>query len=206
MSSQAENDQKLKEMVREAVREATAEIMEAAPKAKGRSKKTQTAELDPARTMGPDQRDPRNNKKQWPCFGIHHPWESGNRYGRWTECEKCGFRLAYIPRVTAPAQSTATNNEANVREALKRLESAGWTNKDVTSQQVKAMITIVAKEKQTLVPKKKNKGYAENITKEMNPEAYNIAVWLQASRFKPQRSQNRTTEAFNSSSYTFTFR
>ena len=64
-----------------------------------------------------------------------------------------------------------------MKEALNRLESAGWTNKDVTSQQVKAMITIVAKEKQTLMPKKKNQGYSENkIKKEMMPETFHIAA------------------------------
>ena len=47
------------------------------------------------------------------------------------------------------------DHQQNVVEALHRLRNNGWSENDLTETQVRAMITIVAKEYQLIKPKAK---------------------------------------------------
>ena len=113
-------------------------------KAKAKNKIT----YDETRRAGPDERDPRASKTQWPCMGNHVPSSGGNRFGLWEQCSRCGLRLSYTPATTAPAQNTYVDLPRNVIEALARLRTGDRQENDVTATEVKAMITIVAKEYQ----------------------------------------------------------
>lgn len=164
-------DSSLKDEIRKAVREvvqeeisqatkqAKEEIKSTAAKAKGKAKvKT---ELDYTRKAGMDQRDPRSKDQQWPCYGNHHPHSHGNRFGSWSECGVCGLRAQYIPATNAPAQTTHVDLPQNVTLALERLRNEGWEPQNISSTQVKAMITIVAKEYQLIKTPKAKKGYTK---------------------------------------------
>ena len=151
----------VQEEIHQATKEAKAEIKSTA--AKGKSKPKVKTELDHTRKAGMDQRDPRAKTQQWPCFGDHHPFSHGNRFGSWTECTTCGVRLSYTPAVNAPAQTTHVDLQQNVILALERLRSEGWEPQTISHTQVKAMITIVSKEYQLIkIPKAKaKKGYVK---------------------------------------------
>lgn len=172
----------LKAEVRKAVQEALSEeLPKIVPKSKAKTTKNKT-EYDETRRVGPDPRDPRASKSQWPCFGTHAPTSNGNRFGRWEECHRCAHRLSYIPAVNAPAQSTHVDLPQNVVEALARLRSDGWTPEDVTTAQVKAMTVIVAKEYQLLKTKKKPAcGYKENDLKKKLEKANRDAEEVESS-------------------------
>lgn len=165
----------VQEEIQQATKEAKAEIKSTAAKAKSKTKNK--TEFDYTRKAGVDQRDPRAKDHQWPCFGAHQPVSHGNRYGAWTECGTCGLRLSYIPAINAPAQTTRVDLPQNVTMALERLRSEGWEPQTISMTQVKAMITIVAKEYQLIkTPKSKAKsGYvkpndlAKNATSSATP-------------------------------------
>jgi len=122
-------------------------------KAKAKAK----VSYDETRRAGPDERDPRVSKTQWPCMGDHIPGRGGNRFGLWEQCGRCGLRLSYTPATTAPAQTTHVDLPRNVVEALARLRTGDRQENDVTATEVKAMITIAAKEYQLV--KTKDHGY-----------------------------------------------
>ena len=49
--------------------------------------------FDDARKVGPDLRDPRMHRQQWPCYGSHQPAKPrANTFGQWVHC-----RLEYTP-------------------------------------------------------------------------------------------------------------
>lgn len=138
----------LKKLIREAIEEneiekAASSTSVATAKAKSKSKVI----LDPLRTQGPDQRDPRHLDTTWPCQGLHQCKGFNNRWGAWKECVKCGFRTEYTPAQNAPAQTLKSDLPATVTEALHRLRSEGWTAEELDARTVKAMITMVSKEK-----------------------------------------------------------
>ncbi|CAK9000779.1 unnamed protein product [Durusdinium trenchii] len=149
----------VQEEISQATKQAKEEIKSTAAKAKGKAKvKT---ELDYTRKAGMDQRDPRSKDQQWPCYGNHHPHSHGNRFGSWSECGVCGLRAQYIPATNAPAQTTHVDLPQNVTLALERLRNEGWEPQNISSTQVKAMITIVAKEYQLIKTPKAKKGYTK---------------------------------------------
>ena len=78
--------------------------------------------LDPERTLPADPRDPRMDRAQWPCLGVHTPGKSkSNKWAAWTQCEKCGLRLEYVPKQGSPATNVETCNPFMVRKALQDL-------------------------------------------------------------------------------------
>ena len=130
-------------------------------------KKAPKTEFDMTRQMGPDQRDPRLQKETWPCFGTHIKIWGSNRYGKWEECATCGLRLTYTPAVNAPGQTSHVDLVQNVQEALHRLRTDGHEANSITGRQVKAMITIVSKEK--VVTKKSAKAKAKAPPSKVEP-------------------------------------
>ena len=79
-------------------------------------------ELDYERAVGPDTRDPRALKTQWPCFGEHPELTVGNnKYAQWKHCAVCCYRVSYVPREGAPGSDSKTENFPTIRKALARL-------------------------------------------------------------------------------------
>lgn len=164
----------MKKMMKEVMQEQLTEMQQTAAsseqpavaKKKAASKAAPKTVFDETRAMGPDLRDPRMSKECWPCKGQHEGAWGNNRFGKWLECQKCGVRLSYVPAKDAPAQTTQVNLVQNVQEALHRLRMDGHEENDLTARKVKAMITIVAKEK--IVEKKgmKDSGYKPSPKKE----------------------------------------
>ncbi|CAE7823229.1 CACNA1B, partial [Symbiodinium necroappetens] len=147
--------EEVEKTVRETIRDALAEENGSRGATKGgRKKKGEATVYDETRKMGGDERDPRRGPDQWPCYGRHIASRGANRYGRWEECGKCGYRMGYTPAVNAPAESTRTNLPMNVTEALERLRQSGIPADEVEIKQIKNMIDIVAKEKRLLATRK----------------------------------------------------
>lgn len=141
----------LQDQIRQAVREAVQEeltAVRAKAASKPAAKKTPKTEFDYTRRAEVNLSDPRQKKTQWPRYNDHRLKTGSNRYGQWEECVKCALR-------GAPAQTTHVDHPTNVVDALSRLRQGGWSENDITSTQVKAMITVVAKEQQLLKPKGK---------------------------------------------------
>ena len=79
--------------------------------------------LDPSRAMGMDERDPRVEQAQWPCFGHHVPAKAhSNAHGQWTQCSVCNLRLNYVPKVGSHSGSTKVENRAMVARMLTELQ------------------------------------------------------------------------------------
>lgn len=79
-------------------------------------------ELDYERAVGPDTRDPRALKTQWPCFGEHPELMVGNnKYAQWKHCAVCCYRVSYVPREGAPGSDSKTENFPTIRKALAQL-------------------------------------------------------------------------------------
>ena len=79
--------------------------------------------LDPSRAMGMDERDPRVEQAQWPCFGHHVPAKAhSNAHGQWTQCSVCNLRLNYVPQVGSHSGSTKVENRAMVIRMLTELQ------------------------------------------------------------------------------------
>ena len=79
--------------------------------------------LDPSRAMGMDERDPRVEQAQWPCFGHHVPAKAhSNAHGQWTQCSVCNLRLNYVPKVGSHSGSTKVENRAMVVRMLTELQ------------------------------------------------------------------------------------
>lgn len=146
----SEQRAELKQLIREALQEEQAcssgQSSAVNPKTKAKSKGYKTV-FDETRTCGPDLRDPRMSSETWPCYNQHAPQVGNNRFGRWSECSACGVRMSYTPAKDAPGQTTHADLPQNVTEALHRLRSEEYQSQELTSRIVKAMITIVAKEK-----------------------------------------------------------
>eukprot|EP00435_Cladocopium_sp_Y103_P048475 s497_g14.t1 len=148
----AEQKAELKQMMRELLQEVQQPCLESQSstdvkaKAKPKTKGYKTV-FDETRQSGPDMRDPRMSESTWPCYAKHRSQQGNNRYGRWTECAQCGVRLSYTPARDAPGQTTHTDLPQNVIEALHRLRTEEFEATELNARQVKAMITIVAKEK-----------------------------------------------------------
>lgn len=82
-----------------------------------------TTPLDPSRTMGMDQRDPRALRQQWPCVGHHVPGKAqSNKFASWTHCAQCDIRLEYVLKKGAPATHMQAPNQGNVKKALDQLQ------------------------------------------------------------------------------------
>ena len=148
--------EEMKAEIQKAVTAALEEVASsstAAGKATRKAKAKAKITYDETRRVGPDERDPRVSKTQWPCMGDHVPSPGGNRFGLWEQCGRGGLRLSYTPATTAPAQSTHVDLPRNVVEALARLRTGDRQENDVTATEVKAMITIVAKEYQLVKPR-----------------------------------------------------
>ena len=141
------------------------------PLAKGKSKvgKHKT-EFDYTRKAEGSKTDPRWSKTTWPCFGVHQAKTGANRFGLWEECARCGMRMSYTPAVNAPAQATHIDHPTNVVEALNRLRTNGWEENEISGTQVKAMITVVAKEFQLTKPKGQ-KGYPKDNKGDLNSKS-----------------------------------
>ena len=100
-------------------------------------KATDNYELDPARLLSVDTRDPRA-MGEGPCGTDHTPKETGNQWARWTDCSRCCLRMEYIPYTHAPAQSTRTENPKDIRDALKELwEAEIWDDMEAKQMQAK---------------------------------------------------------------------
>lgn len=151
----ADMKEDLKKMMREVLKETMEEAQSSGypsevPLAKAKQvskKKTPKTVFDETRKQGPDSRDPRLSKEAWPCKGAHVSEFGNNRFGKWEQRATCAVRLSYTPAVDAPAQATHTDLPQNITEALHRLRTEGFEANDLTARQVKAMVTIVAKEK-----------------------------------------------------------
>lgn len=148
----------MKEVQKEVQQEQSSGSQQVAVTSKSKASAAKKTVFDQTRAMTGDSRDPRSQESTWPCHGKHEKVSAGNnRFGMWTECEVCGYRIRYVPAVNAPGQTTQTQLTQNVQEALRRLRTEGWEKEDLTKTQVKAMIGIVAREKQ-LMKKGKGKG------------------------------------------------
>ena len=138
----------LKQMIQEAVQTAVSQnLAEPKPKAQSKSKGIK-AELDTTRTMGVQSQDPRADPDFWPCLGKHHPKTFSNRYGAWTECQKCALRLAYTPVKGQSGQHTHMDLPSNVTRAMEHLRMEGFTEKDLDSKLVKDTIKFIASQEQ----------------------------------------------------------
>ena len=79
--------------------------------------------LDPSRVMEMDDRDPRTEATQWPCFGHHTASKPcSNAHGQWTQCAICNLRLRYVPKVGSNSQSTKVENRFMVLRMLTELQ------------------------------------------------------------------------------------
>ena len=109
----------------------------ASGKTRTKMKATDNYELDPARLLSVDTRDPRA-MGEGPCGTDHTPKETGNQWARWTDCSRCCLRMEYIPYTHAPAQSTRTENPKDIRDALKELwEAEIWDDMEAKQMQAK---------------------------------------------------------------------
>lgn len=139
-------------------------------------KKTQ---FDETRKTNGDPRDVRSQETTWPCMGAHTPKIGNNRYGMWKECSRCAYRMEYTPAVNAPGNTIKSDLPQNVQEALQRLRMEGWSKDDLEANTVKAMITLVSKEKQVKkvsVPKSKAKSKVAPRAKTSQPASHHIAT------------------------------
>lgn len=79
--------------------------------------------LDMSRTMDMDNRDPRTEATQWPCFGHHTASKPcSNAHGQWTQCATCNLRLRYVPKVGSNSQNTKVENRSMVLRMLNELQ------------------------------------------------------------------------------------
>lgn len=164
-----EKELNLKQMLKEVVSEQLQEMAsssqsvlpQANPKAKSKGGQAKNKiQFDHTRAMTVDERDPRNKPETWPCFGTHgKEVTSNNRFAQWTECNRCGLKVRYVPAVGAPGQSSQTNLTMNVMEAIQKLRSEGWEAEEMTGSVMKAAIAVVAKEKIIRNKGKKTSGY-----------------------------------------------
>lgn len=114
-----------------------------APKSKDQKPK----ELDLARKISADPRDPRYQEKQWPCEGRRPPGTAqSNRWGQWTHCARCNLRLEYVPMKDAPPNSTQALNHADVKRALDELQRELPHTTMPDAEMVKSMIDKVTAE------------------------------------------------------------
>ena len=97
-----------------------------------------------------DERDPRAQANQFPCFGTHSVpgnWMA-NASAVWKHCGRCGIRCVYAPRLGAPAKSMqASPLPADVVLALQRLADMYQQDNvvldDITGKMVRSMIMQV---------------------------------------------------------------
>ena len=109
----------------------------ASGKTRTKMKATDNYELDPARLLSVDTRDPRA-MGEGPCGTDHTPKETGNQWARWTDCSRCCLRMEYIPYTHAPATGTRTENPKDIRDALKELwEAEIWDDMEAKQMQAK---------------------------------------------------------------------
>ena len=102
-----------------------------------KAKVTDGYQLDPARMLKVDTRDPRA-MGEGPCGTDHTAKETGNQWARWTDCSRCCLRMEYIPYTHAPGCSTRTENPKDIRDALKELwEAEIWDNMEAKQMQAK---------------------------------------------------------------------
>ena len=81
-------------MIQEADKEALTEKGTVVATAKSKDKSSKDVQpLDATRGMGPHLQDLRCNPDQCRCCNQHVPWTSSNRFGEWTDCQKCEVRL-----------------------------------------------------------------------------------------------------------------
>ena len=123
-------------------------------------KATDNYELDPARLLSVDTRDPRA-MGEGPCGTDHTPKETGNQWARWTDCSRCCLRMEYIPYTHAPATGTRTENPKDIRDALKELwEAEIWDNMEAKQMQakIKEITSRKAQNRPILGAKAKGKG------------------------------------------------
>lgn len=92
-----------------------------------KTKKMNTENLDWERVQWADPRDPRTTSD--PCKGHHviEPFGKGSKSGvnghaLWLSCAQCRLRLAYVPKVGAPATSRSAGPLAtDVQETLGKM-------------------------------------------------------------------------------------
>lgn len=113
-------------------------------RAKGENAKLELFDL--SREMGPDPQDPRNDESQWPCFAKHVEgmW-SGNQFGRWRECDHCGVRLVYQPKISASGKYVKKHSARHIALAL-QLSRECFPRKPCSGN-IKAAIKIVSAQK-----------------------------------------------------------
>ena len=112
-------------------------------------KTTEIKDMDWDRTVPMDPRDPRSLRTQWPCMGNHIPmkWHS-NKWGQWTHCSRCALRLEYVPKIGAPANSSALVNPGNVKKALEELQRDLPGHMEPNEELVRVMIEkVIAEER-----------------------------------------------------------
>jgi hypothetical protein len=132
-----------------------------------KEKVTDSYELDTARTMDVDPRDPRA-MGEGPCGTEHTGKQKGNQWARWTECSRCCLRMGYIPYTHSPAQSTRTENPKDIRDALKELwEAQIWDDMEAKQMQakIKEITARKAQNRPVMGAKAKGKG---------KPSRYNL--------------------------------
>ncbi|CAE7443123.1 Cacna1h [Symbiodinium natans] len=98
-------------------------VLVAAAKAKAAQAKTKVKPLDRNRVMKMDPRDPRAQRKQWPCMGRHTASApQANAHGEWVVCSTCNVRMLYTPREGSPAQHTMAENPGMIKRMLAELQ------------------------------------------------------------------------------------
>jgi hypothetical protein len=127
--------------------------------------------------------DPRSSKDCWRCMGQHLPKASGNRWGRWEECERCAYRLSYTPTKGSPAESIHMPLPSNVTAALAHLRTEGFQAQDCTNRVVKNAIKYVVSQESlksakssTNTLKDKTKGYQTKLEKRASSAAEEIPI------------------------------
>ena len=130
-------------------------------------KVTDGYQLDPARLLSVDTRDPRA-MGEGPCGTDHTPKETGNQWARWTDCSRCCLRMEYIPYTHAPAQSTRTENPKDIRDSLNELwEAQIWDDMEAKQMQAKIKEITARKAQNRPVTGAKAKGKGK-------PSRYNL--------------------------------
>ena len=125
---------------------------------------TDSFELDTARTIGIDPRDPRAHGKG-PCGMEHRGTLKKNQWALWTQCSRCCLRLEYTPFTHASAQSSRIENPTDVCTALDELLAADvWDNMEAKQMQAKIKEITARKHNHPVKGQGKGKGKSTQFT------------------------------------------
>ena len=80
--------------------------------------------------------------------GEPHSHEVALQLGQWKHCSRCALRLEYVPKIGAPANSSALVNPGNVKKALEELQRDLPGHMEPNEELVRVMIEkVIAEER-----------------------------------------------------------